>query len=295
MPLETQESSSPLPSPSVPVALTIVPISLEDANSFVERYHRHNGPVQGAKFCIGVADETAELLRGVVIVGRPIARMLQDGFTLEVTRCCTDSCPNACSMLYNAARTAAFAQGHRKLVTYTLQSESTIALKAAGWELVAEVDPYKGKGWRSRLGRKDQLVSQLPKYRWETVTRSSRQRRIFPVVFPWKREPIDPGSRKHFSPPETLIFTGKGNQIDHLATIEFTARVMMREAGGFTTWDIAFGLYIELLKAQDFHIPVANPPTEGQVDKALTHLARCYPEQLVNCGDGGYAWQTPGE
>src|SRR5689334_16682275 len=126
VPREFQQSSSPHLPPSY-VKLVIVPIPLQVANSFVERFHRHNGAVQGAKFCVGIADETTGMLRGVVIVGRPIARLLQDGYTLEVTRCCTDGPPNACSMLYNAARTSAFSQGYRKLVTYTLQSESSIA------------------------------------------------------------------------------------------------------------------------------------------------------------------------
>ena len=126
--MNTLQHLSP-PSQHSYVTLSTVPLPLSEANSFVERLHRHNQPVRGAKFCVGVADAETGVVRGVAIVGRPIARLLQDGVTLEVTRCCTDGCPNACSMLYSAARSVAFAQGYRRLVTYTLQSEATSSLK----------------------------------------------------------------------------------------------------------------------------------------------------------------------
>ena len=36
-------------------------------------------------------------LCGVAICGRPVARYLDDGLTLEILRCCTDGTYNACS------------------------------------------------------------------------------------------------------------------------------------------------------------------------------------------------------
>ena len=68
--------------------LDIVPVSLKEANAFVERYHRHNRPVVDHKFSIGATD--GEKIVGVAIVGRPVSRYLDNGLTLEVTRCCTD-------------------------------------------------------------------------------------------------------------------------------------------------------------------------------------------------------------
>lgn len=131
----------------------IVPLKLEDANAFVLQHHRHHGPVKGHKFALGAADK-AEQIRGVAIVGRPNARGLQDGWTLEITRVATDGCKDASSALYGAARRAAFALGYRKVVTYTLQSESGVSLKAAGYRVVAEV---KGRSWscksRPRIDR----------------------------------------------------------------------------------------------------------------------------------------------
>ena len=54
----------------------------------------------GHKYSIGASD--GENLVGVAIVGRPVARKLDDGFTAEVLRVCVkdDSPKNTCSFLY---------------------------------------------------------------------------------------------------------------------------------------------------------------------------------------------------
>ncbi len=127
--------------------MTIVPTSLEEANAFVERLHRHHKPVVGHKFSIAVAN--GETVHGVAIVGRPVSRMLDNGWTLEVNRCCTDGTPNACSMLYGAARRAAFAMGYLKVITYILASEAGTSLRAAGWKVIGE----RGGGSWSRKDR----------------------------------------------------------------------------------------------------------------------------------------------
>lgn len=129
------------------VTLAVVPVSLDEANAFVREHHRHHKPVPGAKFCVAVADSDAVV--GVAIVGRPISRMLDDGWTLEVNRTCTDGTKNANSMLYGACRRAAFALGYRKLITYTLPSESGVSLRAAGWTCLGEAG---GGNW-SRKSR----------------------------------------------------------------------------------------------------------------------------------------------
>jgi hypothetical protein len=151
--------------------LPLVPCTLKIANTFVAEHHRHNKPVAGAKITLGVADEQGTL-RGVAIIGCPVARMLCDGWTLEVTRVATDGCPNACSALYGAARRIAFQLGYHRIVTYTLQAESGASLRGAGWRQVAEVHPAEGPGWLSRLGRTPQAVYGLSKYRWEATTPS---------------------------------------------------------------------------------------------------------------------------
>lgn len=99
------------------------------------------------KFCVALADDSGET-HGVAIVGRPVARGLDDGWTLEVTRTCTDGTKNANSMLYGAAWRAARALGYRRLVTYTLVEESGTSLRAAGWKTVHETRGRPWDDWR---------------------------------------------------------------------------------------------------------------------------------------------------
>jgi hypothetical protein len=114
----------------------VTPINLDEANAFVAIHHRHHAPVPGAKFCIAVSE--GDTVHGVAIVGRPVARMSDNGMTLEVNRCCTDGTRNACSMLYGAAWRAAKALGYVRLITYTLPEEGGASMRAAGWRLIGE-------------------------------------------------------------------------------------------------------------------------------------------------------------
>jgi hypothetical protein len=122
--------------------LTLVPMTLRDAHAFVEQHHRHHAPSVGGLFAVGVAEGDAVV--GVAVVGRPIARRNDDGYTAEVTRVATDGARNACSMLYGACWRAARALGYHRLITYTLKTESGASLRGAGWRVVGEV---KGQSW----------------------------------------------------------------------------------------------------------------------------------------------------
>lgn len=122
--------------------LEVVPLDLASANEFVRLHHRHHRPVVGHKFSLGIV-LTGKLV-GVAIIGRPVARGRDDGWTLEVTRLATDGTRNACSMLYGAAARATFALGYRRIGTYILASEPGTSLNAAGWRIVGEV---KGRSW----------------------------------------------------------------------------------------------------------------------------------------------------
>ena len=148
--------------------LRIVPITLKAANEFVKRLHRHSRPVVGYKFAVGVEDET-ETLRGVAIVGRPVAQKLDDGKAAEITRLCTDGARNACSMLYGAARKAARALGHEPVITYTLPEEGGASLRAAGFRLDKEDAGGSAAMWHNREGRTAQPVGNDlvgGKWRW---------------------------------------------------------------------------------------------------------------------------------
>lgn len=111
-------------------------VTLDEANGFVAAHHRHHPPVIGHLFSIGAF--RGEQLAGVVIVGRPVSRMRDDGLTAEVTRLCTDGTQNVCSFLYGRAARAAFALGFRRIGTYTLPDEGGASLRASGWKLLGE-------------------------------------------------------------------------------------------------------------------------------------------------------------
>lgn len=117
---------------------TIVPITLAEARRFVAEHHRHNEPPIGHRFSIGLARD-GELV-GVVIAGRPIARMADDGLTCELLRVTTTGDRNACSRLYGAACRAASAMGYRRVITYTLDQEPGTSLRASGFVEVSRAD-----------------------------------------------------------------------------------------------------------------------------------------------------------
>lgn len=117
--------------------MKVAPITLKAARKFVGELHRHNRPPQGGLFAVSVRD--GERVAGVAIVGRPVARMLDDGRTVEITRTCTDGTKNANSMLYGAACRTAAAMGYERAITYTLAEEPGVSLRAAGFEVDAHV------------------------------------------------------------------------------------------------------------------------------------------------------------
>ena len=124
--------------------IELQPMDFASACEFIAQHHRHHLPPQGWKFGLGATVDGSVV--GVVTVGRPVARRLDDGWTLEVTRCCTDSTPHVASKLYAAAWRATRALGFQRLITYTLKSESGTSLRASGWRVLYETQA-KPKGW----------------------------------------------------------------------------------------------------------------------------------------------------
>lgn len=130
------------------------PITRDDADAFIAEHHRHHKPPVGAIWRHAVHDDLGRLA-GVAVVGRPVARALDDGLTVEVTRMCTVDAQNADSMLYAAARRAADAKGFRRGLTYLLKSEwdrfdaaghriGGAGARAAGYRFLWEVS---GRSW----------------------------------------------------------------------------------------------------------------------------------------------------
>lgn len=149
----------------VGMRLELCPITWKEAQAFIALHHRHHIPPQGWKFGIGLA--RGEEIIGVITVGRPIARHFDDGWTLEATRCCVqEGIKNGCSMLYGAAYRAAKALGYKRLITYTLASESGTSLRAAGWR---EVGRAGGGSWNVPSRPRVQVAPTEQKTLWEAV------------------------------------------------------------------------------------------------------------------------------
>lgn len=148
--------------------LKIEPISLKETNAFILSYHRHNNPVSNNfKFCMCAT--YGDQLVGVILVDRVHNRHLDDGYTLEVSRCCTrpDAPKNTNSFLYGRAWRVAQAMGYHKLITFTLQEESGSSLRASGFKIVGQTT--KEAQWHTRKDsvRKWHPVYGQDKFRWE--------------------------------------------------------------------------------------------------------------------------------
>lgn len=142
--------------------LHIIPIELDEANAFVRQHHRHHPPTLSHRFSIALSD--GEKVVGVAIVGRPVARMLQDGWTVEVLRLATDGTRNACSMLYSRCWRIAQLLGYRRCITYILDTEHGASLNAAGWRCIGKAG---GGSWNvPSRPRVDKHPTQ-GKLRWE--------------------------------------------------------------------------------------------------------------------------------
>lgn len=154
------------------MSISVVPVTLREARAYVDQVHRHHRAPQGGLFAIGASDGAA--IVGVVIVGRPVARMLDDEYTCEVTRLASDGSRNVCSMLYRAAWRAARAMGYQRLVTYTLASEPGSSLLGAGFRLIGEAG---GGSWDRPIRPRVDTHPTALKLRWELDTHDAQAQR----------------------------------------------------------------------------------------------------------------------
>lgn len=140
-------------------------MTVSAAKRYVGVWHRHSSVPQGGLWAVACALPGKSEPCGVAIVGRPVARMLQDGATCEVIRVATDGTRNACSYLYGLCRRIAQTMGYTRVLTYTLASESGASLRAAGANVTATV---RGRSWncesRPRIDKSESQTAD--KVRW---------------------------------------------------------------------------------------------------------------------------------
>lgn len=148
--------------------IRLVPITLREANDFVNRLHRHHRATVGHRWSIGVAEDGR--LCGVAICERAKAR-LESRFVAEVTRVCTDGTKNACSILYAACARAAEAMGYDSIKTFIFASESGTSLKASGWIRCGDVPAQSwSRPSRQRIHKEHTTE---PKVKWVKILRDS--------------------------------------------------------------------------------------------------------------------------
>ena len=146
--------------------LSCIPLTLKDANKFVNQYHRHNKDCRGHRFSIGAIYK--DELVGVAIIGRPIARKLDQKLIAEVLRNCVkpDAPKGTCSFLYSKAIQVWQVLGGKKVITYTLETEKGSSLKAVNFKSVSKT-PYFKYGWTNRKNRILPETQKVKKVRWE--------------------------------------------------------------------------------------------------------------------------------
>lgn len=144
------------------MSLRLVHVTLDEANAFVEQHHRHHDARLGHRFSVGAALDGR--LVGVAIVGRPVARRLDQRLIVEVNRCCTDGTKNACSFLYGAVARAAQNMGFYAALTYTLDEEGGASLRALGWWGEPALDLTKT--WHTPSDSRRIGGIAKPKWRW---------------------------------------------------------------------------------------------------------------------------------
>ena len=161
--------------------LYAAPVTVKQTKEFIKRHHRHHRPSLGAVFVVGCCDETGKI-RGVAMVGRPVARRLCDGKTLEITRVATDGVRNGCSFLIGICRRVAFNLGYRRLVTYTLPAEGGASLRASNW---TNDITTPGRSWNVPSRKREDLAPLGEKFRW---TIENKKAFPGPFVFPLEEE-----------------------------------------------------------------------------------------------------------
>jgi hypothetical protein len=158
--------------------LQLKPIPLRVANDYVTTHHKHHPAARGCKFSIGCY--VGSLLVGVVIVERPKARHLDDGWTLELSRVCTAGHPHVASKLIAAAARAAFAMGAKRVISYVLAEEAGTSYRAAGWFRVEDGAGlpilFGGGEWSRPSREREPMVSPTgKKHRWERHARTEAE------------------------------------------------------------------------------------------------------------------------
>lgn len=151
------------------------PITIKSANEFIKSFHRHHRPTirNNGRWAMAALDNSQKIV-GVVIAGNPVSATYMDGWTIELTRLCVkEGAPKGtCSFLLGKCCSIWRTMGGKRVITYTLETESGASLKGAGWNLAGTVQPHKR--WQNKskfdgIERASLQVYEVTKNRWEKI------------------------------------------------------------------------------------------------------------------------------
>jgi hypothetical protein len=159
------------------VSLRPVPCSVSRAREVVDMWHRHHGSSTSGLYAAAVADDEG-IVHGVALIGRPAARLLDDGWTLEVTRVATDGTPNACSMLYGIAKRLAATLGYARVITYTREDEPGSSPRAAGLE---DEGAIRARSWNMPGRPRTDKTEIVQRRRWSVSNGHAKYELLWPA------------------------------------------------------------------------------------------------------------------
>lgn len=150
------------------------PITIKGANLFIKENHRHHRPTSrnSGKWAISIIDKRTGKIIGVAIAGNPVSATYMDGYSLEITRLCVlESAPKgASSFIISKCSKIWKLMGGKRILSYTLCSESGASMKGAGWEKTGIVKPHNNWKYKSDMDGKSRdflEIYEMKKFRWE--------------------------------------------------------------------------------------------------------------------------------
>jgi hypothetical protein len=161
--------------------IRIVPLTLPAANEIVRMWHRHHAPLPGgfAWYCLGAVRDG--VIAGAAICGRPTNRNNDDRQTVEVIRLSTDGSQHVPSALLGACARVAREMGAAQIITYTLEDEGGVSLRAAGWNR----DKDGIESWWTHAGTRTPAVvrphMRERKVRWSVTFREPAEYELPPT------------------------------------------------------------------------------------------------------------------
>lgn len=147
--------------------MKLKPISFKDAAEYTHKYHRHSKYIHGWKFGVSIVDDNDEII-GVAVAGRPVSRILDDGYTLEILRICTNTDEkNVVSKLVSSMVRAGKALGYTKIITYTRIDETGTSLLACGFRSCKDDMVVRKRSWNTPSRKRTDRSEVIERIRWE--------------------------------------------------------------------------------------------------------------------------------